>query len=67
MRRDGNGRNVTFPARTFTVHGERRGFALLRAVADPSAQDRVRELVLDLNATHVSRYQQHRLKEKAAR
>jgi hypothetical protein len=45
-RRDGTGRNVTFPARQFTVHGERRSFALLRAVGDPSAQDRVRQLVL---------------------
>ena len=46
VRRDGNGRNVTFPARGFTVHGERRSFALLRAIGDPSVQDRVRELVL---------------------
>ena len=52
VRRDGNGRNVTFPARTFTVHGDRRSFALLRAVDDPSAQDRVRELVLEAYAEH---------------
>jgi len=50
VRRDGNGRNVTFPARTFTVHGDRRSFALLRAVDDPSAQDRLRELVLEAYA-----------------
>ncbi|MEQ1907557.1 MAG: hypothetical protein ABMA15_01980 [Vicinamibacterales bacterium] len=46
VRRDGNGQNVTFPARQFTVHGERRSFALLRAVGNPNAQDRVRELVI---------------------
>ncbi len=45
-RRDGTGRNVTFPARPFVVHGERRSFALLRAVDDPGAQDRIRDLVL---------------------
>jgi hypothetical protein len=46
QRRDGPGQNVTFPARPFTVHGERRNFALLRAIDDPNAQDRIRELVL---------------------
>ena len=46
-RRDGNGRSVTFPARQFIVHGDRRNFALLRAIANPNAQDRVRELVLE--------------------
>ena len=46
QRRDGNGHNVTFPARQFTVHGERRSFSLLRPVADPNAQDRIRDAVL---------------------
>jgi hypothetical protein len=45
-RRDGPGRNVTFPARQFIVHGDRRNFALLRAIDDPSAQNHVRNLVL---------------------
>jgi hypothetical protein len=44
-RRDGNGLSVTFPARQFTFHGERRDFALLRAIEDPNAQNQVRELV----------------------
>jgi hypothetical protein len=39
-------RVVTFPARPFTIHGERRHFALIRAIDDPNAQDRLRELVL---------------------
>ena len=46
QRREGPGQNVTFPARGFTLHGERRSFALLRAIEDPNAQDRLRELVL---------------------
>jgi hypothetical protein len=45
-RRNGPGRNVTFPARTCAVNGERRSFALLRPEGDPHAQDRIRDLVL---------------------
>jgi hypothetical protein len=36
-RRTGNGRNVTFPARSYTVGGERRSFALLRPTAGEAA------------------------------
>ena len=49
-RRTGNGRNVTFPARQYAVNGERRSFALLRPVADPQAQESVRQLILDAYA-----------------
>ena len=49
-RRTGAGRNVTFPARQYAVNGERRSFVLLRPVVDTSAQDRIRELVLDAYA-----------------
>lgn len=45
-RRGGGGRNVTFPARQYSVNGERRTFALLRPVCDTLAQERVRDLVL---------------------
>jgi hypothetical protein len=45
-RRSGGGRNVTFPARQYSVNGERRSFALLRPIVDSTAQDRVRDLVL---------------------
>ena len=51
-RRTGNGRNVTFPARQFSVNGERRSFALLRPITDTTAQDRIRELVLSAYADH---------------
>jgi hypothetical protein len=46
-RRDG-GKNVTFPARQYSVSGERRSFALLRSAnGEPSAQDALRECILD--------------------
>lgn len=47
-RRTGGGRNVTFPARQYAVNGERRSFALLRpSGVDPSAQDGIRDLILN--------------------
>jgi hypothetical protein len=46
-RRTGTGRNVTFPARSYTVGGERRSWALLRPTAgDAAAQERLRDLIL---------------------
>ena len=54
-RRTGNGRNVTFPARQYAVNGERRSYALLRPIADVSAQERIRELVLQAYADHEER------------
>lgn len=52
-RKTGTGRNVTFPARQYSVNGERRSFALLRPVIDTTAQNRVRDLILDAYAEHV--------------
>ena len=50
-RRSGEGRNVTFPSRTYSVNGERRSFSLLRPVNDSShTQTRVRDLVLQAYA-----------------
>ena len=51
-RKTGNGRNVTFPARQYSVNGERRSFALLRPVTDTTAQDRIRDLVLQAYADY---------------
>ena len=45
-RRNGSGRNVTFPARQYSVNGERRSFALLRPVVDAASQDRLRDVIL---------------------
>ncbi len=49
-RRTGSGRNVTFPARQYSVNGERRSFALLRPIADVTAQDRIRAAILEAYA-----------------
>src|SRR5438067_8625281 len=51
-RRGGNGRNVTFPARQYTVNGERRSFALLRPIMDVHAQERLRDLILEAYAEY---------------
>jgi hypothetical protein len=49
-RRAGGGRNVTFPARQYAVNGERRSFALLRPIADATAQNALRDRILEAYA-----------------
>ena len=51
-RKTGTGRNVTFPARQYSVGGERRSFALLRPVADATTQNRIRDLILQAYAEY---------------
>jgi hypothetical protein len=51
-RKTGTGRNVTFPARQYSVNGERRSFALLRPIADATSQDHIREVILQAYAEH---------------
>ena len=51
-RRSGSGRNVTFPARQYAVNGERRSFALLRPIGDTTAQDRIRDAILQAYVEH---------------
>jgi len=46
-RRNGTGNNVTFPARQYSVNGERRSFSLLRPIEDSTAQNRIRDLILE--------------------
>ena len=47
-RRNGSGRNVTFPARQYSVNGERRSFSLLRpANGDAGVQDAIRQCILE--------------------
>ena len=48
----GGRRNVTFPARSFSVNGERRSFALLRPVVDSTAQEPLRALILQAFAEY---------------
>lgn len=49
-RRNAKGRNVTFPARQYSVNGERRSFALLRPIADATAQEQIRKIILSAYA-----------------
>lgn len=51
--------NVTFPARQYSVNGERRAFALLRPVADGLASVAVRDAIIA--AYHASLEPQERL------
>ena len=52
-RKTGGARSVTFPSRTYSVNGDRRNFALLRpSGTDHTAQDRIRELVLQAFSEH---------------
>src|SRR5476649_294215 len=51
-RRGGNGRNVTFPARSYVVNGDRRAFALLRPIVDTTAQEVVRDRILQAYAEY---------------
>ncbi len=57
-RRVGVGRNVTFPARQYSVNGERRSYALLRPILDATGQERVRDLVLEAYAEFERRVEQ---------
>ena len=53
--RRGGGRNVTFPARQYSINGERRSFALLRPIAydaGNAASERIRDLILAAYAEH---------------
>ena len=51
-KKSGTGRNVTFPARQYSVNGERRSFSLLRPITDSSSQNRIRDLILEAYAEH---------------
>jgi hypothetical protein len=53
-RKTGGGRNVTFPARQYSVNGERRSFSLLRPQADSTGQDRLRDLILEAYQAYAS-------------
>jgi hypothetical protein len=52
-RKDG-GRNVTFPARAYSVNGERRSFSLLRPISDSSSQDKLRDAILSAYKEHAA-------------
>ena len=51
-KKNGDGRNVTFPARSFSVNGERRSFSLLRPIVDSTGQNRIRDVILEAYADY---------------
>ena len=52
-RRGGGERNVTFPARAFSVNGERRSFALLRPLTSTDGMTSpLRDAILDAYDAH---------------
>ena len=51
-RRGGGGRNVTFPARQYSVNGERRTFALLRPALDQASPSKLRDMILEAFQQH---------------
>ncbi len=55
-RRSGGGRNVTFPARQYSVNGERRSFALLRPISEEHSNEEIREAVLRAYADHEAQF-----------
>jgi len=48
------GRNVTFPARSYSMNGERRSYSLLRPILEQSAQTALRDLILESYKEHES-------------
>jgi hypothetical protein len=56
-RRSGADRDVTFPARQYSINGERRSFALLRPIVDMQAQERLRDCILEAFAEYVQEVQ----------
>ena len=53
-RKSGGGRNVTFPSRAYSMNGERRTFFLLRPIADGTANEKLRDLILEAYKEHVA-------------
>jgi hypothetical protein len=66
-RRGGTGRNVTFPARQYSINGERRSFALLRPIVDTAAQERIRDLILTSYADHEDQQERERRQDERER
>lgn len=43
------------PARSYSINGERRSYALLRPIVDVTSQNNIREIVLDAFAEYEER------------
>jgi len=44
--------NITFPARQYSVNGERRSFSLLRPIEDSAAQELIKAAIIDAYEAH---------------
>jgi hypothetical protein len=53
-KKNGVGRNVTFPARSYSMDGERRTFSLLRPIHDSTGSTRLRDLILAAYEDHAA-------------
>ena len=53
-RKTGPGRNVTFPARNYSVNGATRSFVLLRSIADEHPLDGLRDQILHAYEVYVA-------------
>lgn len=51
-RRSG-GLNVTYPARAYSVNGERRSFALLRPILSAESQERLSDVIREAYSVHM--------------
>lgn len=49
---EGQQRNVTFPARQYSINGDRRSYALLRPIEDSRAQEKIRGIILEAYAEY---------------
>lgn len=56
--RKSGGRNVTFPARQYSINGERRSYAILRPILDATGHERIRDLILEAYATYADEVDQ---------
>jgi hypothetical protein len=54
-RRETRGRSVTFPARQYSVNGERRHYVLLRATDETKTTEPIRQLILKAYAEYEER------------
>lgn len=52
--RSNGSHTVTFPARQYSINGERRSFALLRPAVDPYGHDRLKAAILKAYAANAA-------------
>lgn len=61
--RKNGGRNVTFPARQYSVNGERRSYALLRPSSEQAKAEQLRDLILAAFKEHEETQQEANMRD----